>query len=172
MKKHMVTVILILIFLAGAGIFAYPTVADQWNRLHQSRAIAGYQAAVEDMDAEEYQAAWQAAEEYNRSIEENTFLHDAFSQEERNLRDTEYWNLLNLGGTGIMGYISIPQIDVRFPIYHLPWYIRPGAADWRGAYVRHGSSCWRRGKPQCHSRTQRTAQRAAVYGPGSVGNRG
>lgn len=118
MKKHMVTVILILIFLAGAGIFAYPTVADQWNRLHQSRAIAGYQAAVEDMDAEEYQAAWQAAEEYNRSIEENTFLHDAFSQEERNLRDTEYWNLLNLGGTGIMGYISIPQIDVRFPIYH------------------------------------------------------
>ena len=52
MKKHMVTVILILIFLAGAGIFAYPTVADQWNRLHQSRAIAGYQAAVEDMDAE------------------------------------------------------------------------------------------------------------------------
>lgn len=118
MKKHLTTIILVLIFLVGAGIFAYPTIADQWNSLHQSRAIATYQEAVEDMSAEEYEAAWQAAEEYNNSIQENTFNHDAFSNEEENLRDTEYWDLLNLGGTGIMGYISIPEIDVRIPIYH------------------------------------------------------
>ena len=118
MKKHLSTIFLVLIFLVGAGIFAYPTIADQWNSLHQSRAIATYQEAVGDMNAEDYEAAWQAAEEYNRSIQENTFNHDAFSQEEENLRDTEYWNLLNLGGTGIMGYLSIPEIDVRMPIYH------------------------------------------------------
>ena len=118
MKKHLSTIFLVLIFLVGAGIFAYPTIADQWNTLHQSRAIATYQEAVGDMNAEDYEAAWQAAEEYNRSIQENTFNHDAFSQEEENLRDTEYWNLLNLGGTGIMGYLSIPEIDVRMPIYH------------------------------------------------------
>ena len=118
MKKHLSTIFLVLIFLVGAGIFAYPTIADQWNSLHQSRAIATYQEAVGDMNAEDYEAAWQAAEEYNRSIQENTFNHDAFSQEEENLRDTEYWNLLNLGATGIMGYLSIPEIDVRMPIYH------------------------------------------------------
>ena len=118
MKKHLSTIFLVLIFLVGAGIFAYPTIADQWNSLHQSRAIATYQEAVGDMNAEDYEAAWQAAEEYNRSIQENTFNHDAFTQEEENLRDTEYWNLLNLGGTGIMGYLSIPEIDVRMPIYH------------------------------------------------------
>ena len=118
MKKHLSTIFLVLIYLVGAGIFAYPTIADQWNSLHQSRAIATYQEAVGDMNAEDYEAAWQAAEEYNRSIQENTFNHDAFSQEEENLRDTEYWNLLNLGGTGIMGYLSIPEIDVRMPIYH------------------------------------------------------
>ena len=118
MKKHLSTIFLVLIFLVVAGIFAYPTIADQWNSLHQSRAIATYQEAVGDMNAEDYEAAWQAAEEYNRSIQENTFNHDAFSQEEENLRDTEYWNLLNLGGTGIMGYLSIPEIDVRMPIYH------------------------------------------------------
>lgn len=118
MKKHLSTVILILIFLVGAGIFAYPTISDQWNRLHQSRAIATYQEAVDSMSEEDYEAAWQAAQEYNSSIQENTFNHDTFSQEEENLRGTEYWDLLNLGGAGIMGYISIPGIDVRLPIYH------------------------------------------------------
>ena len=118
MKKHLPTILLVLIFLIGAGIFAYPTISDQWNRLHQSRAIATYQEAVEDLDEEEYEAAREAAQAYNRSLQENTFNHDAFSQEEQNLQDTEYWDLLNLGGTGIMGYISIPEIDVRLPIYH------------------------------------------------------
>lgn len=118
MRKHLPTILLVLIFLIGAGIFAYPTISDQWNRLHQSRAIATYQEAVEDLDQEDYEAAWEAARAYNSSLTENTFNHDAFSQEEQNLRDTEYWDLLNLGGTGIMGYISIPEIDVRLPIYH------------------------------------------------------
>lgn len=117
-KGRLTTVILALIFLAGAGIFAYPTISEQWNRLHQSRAIASYQEAVEDLSEEEYERAWQEAEAYNGAIEENTFQHDAFDQEEENLRDTPYWSVLNLGENGIMGYISIPKIDQRLPIYH------------------------------------------------------
>lgn len=117
-KGRLTTVILVLIFLAGAGIFAYPTLSEQWNRLHQSRAIASYQEAVEDLSEEEYERAWQGAEAYNDTIKENTFSHDAFDQEEENLRDTPYWSVLNLGENGIMGYISLPEIDQRLPIYH------------------------------------------------------
>lgn len=118
MRKRLPTIILAIIFLIGAGIFAYPTVSEHWNRLHQSRAIATYQEAVDDMTEEDYAVAWEAAEAYNAEIEENTFNHDAFSQEEENLRGTEYWSVLNIGGSGVMGYIYIPKGNIRLPIYH------------------------------------------------------
>lgn len=117
-KGRLLTVLLILLFMAGAGVFGYPTLSEQWNRLHQSRAIASYQEAVEDLSEEDYERAWEEARAYNDTIAENTFSHDAFSQEEENLRGTPYWSVLNLGENGIMGYISIPEIDQRLPIYH------------------------------------------------------
>ena len=46
MKKHLSTIILILIFLIGLSLVLYPTVADYWNSLHQSRAIATYAEEV------------------------------------------------------------------------------------------------------------------------------
>ena len=41
MKKHLSTIILILVFLVGLSLLLYPTVSDYWNSFHQSRAIAG-----------------------------------------------------------------------------------------------------------------------------------
>ena len=117
-KGRLTSLLLGLVFLIGAGIFAHPTVSEQWNRLHQSRAIASYEEAVEELSEEEYERAWQEAKAYNAAIEENRFQHDAFSQEEENLQGTPYWSVLNLGDNGIMGYISIPEIDQRLPIYH------------------------------------------------------
>jgi len=42
-KQKLPGILLGLVFLVGLGIFAYPTVADQWNKYHQSRAIASYE---------------------------------------------------------------------------------------------------------------------------------
>lgn len=33
-------------------------------------------------------------------------------------RGDPYWGLLDPDGSGIMGYIEIPRISVRLPIYH------------------------------------------------------
>lgn len=118
LKKKLPGILLGLVFLVGLGIFAYPTVSDQWNRYHQSRAIASYEEAVEDMTEEDYEAEWEAAESYNDTITENTFSGDAFSEDGQDLEGTEYWSVLNTSGTGIMGYISIPEIDEKLPIYH------------------------------------------------------
>ena len=52
MKKHLSTIILILIFLVGLSLVLYPTVADYWNSLHQSRAIATYAEEVAHIDTE------------------------------------------------------------------------------------------------------------------------
>lgn len=117
-KQKLPGILLGLVFLVGLGIFAYPTVADQWNKYHQSRAIASYEETVADMDEVDYQKLWEMAEEYNSQIGNNTFDGDAFSQEEQNMRESKYWSVLNPGDNGIMGYISIPKIEQRLPIYH------------------------------------------------------
>jgi len=113
MKKHLSTIILILIFLIGLSLVLYPTVADYWNSLHQSRAIATYAEEVAHIDTEKYTAVWQDAVAYNQSLRnrDNIFL----------LSDTQkiqYDQLLNIGGNGVMGYIEIPVIGVSLPVYH------------------------------------------------------
>lgn len=118
MRKRISRIFLFLLFLIGAGIFAYPTISDQWNRYHQSQVIAEYQETMKNPDKEETQKLWEETKAYNEKIQKNTFDHDAFSQEEKNLRETDYWQVLNLDDNGIMGYLEIPKIQVRLPIYH------------------------------------------------------
>lgn len=118
MKKKVPSFLLGLVFLMGLGIFLYPTIADQWNSLHQSRAIASYQEIVENMTEIDFEQQWALARSYNDGLKINTFDGDAFSQEEKNLRGTEYWSVLNIVDNGIMGYISIPKIKQKFSIYH------------------------------------------------------
>lgn len=118
MKKDKWTVIFIIIFIIGLSVMLYPTIADQWNKLHQSRAIADYENVVSDMKKEDFEKQWQEAENYNEKIKTNTFSEDVFSQEEKNMRGSEYWSVLNVGDNGIMGYVSIPKIEQKIPIYH------------------------------------------------------
>lgn len=118
MKRKLYSAFLVLVFLAGLIIFTYPTISDQWNRYHQSKAIASYEEAVNQLEEIDLEKPWADARAYNDAIVQNTFEGDAFSQEEKNLRETEYWSLLNLGDNGIMGYISIPKINQKLPIYH------------------------------------------------------
>ena len=112
-KKKSNSLLLILIFIIGLSLLLYPTFADYWNSFTQSRAIASYQEMVDTLDEDAYQAIWDAAAEYNASLLEraNAYLLSEEQQE-------QYEQLLNLSGTGIMGYISIPSIDVSLPIYH------------------------------------------------------
>lgn len=118
MKKKLSSIFFGLVFVAGLGIFIYPTASEQWNKLHQSKAIERYEEAMAELGEEDYEAIWEAARRYNDGIITNTFPQDAFSQEVENMKDTEYWSILNPGDNGIMGYISIPKIDQKLPIYH------------------------------------------------------
>lgn len=113
MKKKGSTIILILIFIAGLAILAYPKVSDYWNSLHSSRAIMSYAEAVSGLSEEEYDRLYRLAEDYNRRILErsNPFVP---TEEEK----AEYGTILNVDNDGIMGYIEIPMINVALPIYH------------------------------------------------------
>lgn len=117
-KKIVSNVLIGLIFVIGLGIFAYPTISSQWNKFHGSRAIATYDETIDQLSEEDNSALWAAAEQYNSTISENTFNNAVFSDEDFDIEETDYWNVLNVSGTGIMGYISIPEIDEKIPIYH------------------------------------------------------
>ena len=49
MKKHLSTIVLVAVFLAGVCLLLYPTVSDYWNSLHQTRAIGAYEETLTDM---------------------------------------------------------------------------------------------------------------------------
>lgn len=113
MKKHLSTIFLVLILFLGVAILLYPTVSDYWNSFHQSRAIASYIEQIENIDPADYEEEWARARAYNAELSRkmNRFK---LSEEEY----AEYESLLNLTGSGIMGYIEIPKINCTLPIYH------------------------------------------------------
>ncbi len=113
MKKRLSTIILILVFLTGLSLLLYPTVSDYWNSFHQSRAIATYASEVATLDNDTYDQLWEAAWDYNRRLAER---ENPLFQSEEDL--AEYAALLNISGSGVMGYIEIPEISVSLPLYH------------------------------------------------------
>lgn len=112
MKKNRSNIILILIFLVGLSVMLYPTVSDYINQKNQSRAVASYSEEVENLSDVDYQAYFDAADDYNRRLAETP---DAFYRPEQ---VSGYTDTLDVSGTGIMGYITIPKIGVELPVYH------------------------------------------------------
>ena len=112
MKKNRSSIILILIFLVGLSVMLYPTVSDYVNQKNQSRAVASYSEEVENLSDVDYQAYFDAADDYNRRLAETP---DAFYRPEE---VSGYTDTLDVSGTGIMGYITIPKIGVELPVYH------------------------------------------------------
>ena len=118
MKRKFSGILFALMFLLGFGILVYPTIADQWNTYRQSHLISYYVEVVEKMEEEDFSEFWEAARNFNQNIKENKLYEDVFGLEDSDMKDTEYWKVLNLAGDGIMGYISIPKINIKLAIYH------------------------------------------------------
>ena len=113
MKKHLSTIIAVLVFITGLSLLLYPTVSNYWNSLHQSRAVANYSDTMDKMDKKDKQEAIDAAIRYNEALVSNAGRF-TLSEEELN----EYKSLLNADGTGMMGYITIPAISCKLALYH------------------------------------------------------
>lgn len=113
MKNKITTWILVLALLAGLSLLLYPTVSDYWNSLHASQAVATYAEDVKSIDKTQYDDLLAAAHSYNESL--HTRTNDFYLTDEQ---QAAYDTLLNIGQTGIMGYIEIPVIKLSLPIYH------------------------------------------------------
>ena len=119
MKKKNINIKLIVLFLAGLSLLLYPFISNEWNTYRQSKLISTYEQVIEEKQEEiDYTAEWDRAHAFNQallpSILPDSFAIAAASDEP----DEEYMACLNLAGDGTMGYVEIPKIDIKIPIYH------------------------------------------------------
>ncbi len=113
LKGRVPEILFTLLLIVGIGVAAYPFVSDWWNDQHQTRAIASYQQVVEQTSDEDRQRMWDEAVAYNQSLPAGLGRFN-LSDEDR----ARYQATLDVTGTGIMGYVDIPKINVNLPIYH------------------------------------------------------
>lgn len=113
MQSRKVTIILLISFFIGLSVLLYPTVSSYWNSKTQSEAIVDYESMLASYKPEDFSKIFTQAEEYNKNLASLDFPLQEYSKIEQ-----QYWKTLDVTGTGMMGYVSIPKISQELPVYH------------------------------------------------------
>ncbi len=112
MKKWK-TILLFVVFLVGLSLLIYPSFSNYWNSLRQSRLVSQYMQDVSQLSNERKDLLFAQADAYNKELAQSP-MHFNLSQDEIEI----YNQTLDVSGTGVMGYLEIPKIEVSLPIYH------------------------------------------------------
>ena len=118
MKRKISGILFGLMFLLGFAILIYPTVSSQWNTYRQNQLISSYEELIGKMAEEDFTKEWEKANAFNDTIIHNNIFGNVFGENGDDIKNTEYWQILNVGNDGVMGYVSIPKINVKLSIYH------------------------------------------------------
>ena len=113
MQSRKSTIILLVSFFIGLSVLLYPSISSYWNSRTQTEAIVNYELMLANYKPEDYSTIFEAADEYNRSLAalEKPFVDCKALSE-------AYADTLNVSGTGMMGYITVPKINQELPLYH------------------------------------------------------
>lgn len=96
---------------------AYPAISNYVNEINGSYAIQELTEQMEKVDSEEIIEQRQRAEAYNEKLSD-VQITDIFDTSSNQVSDDdEYYEIMDFA-QDIMGYIQIPSIDVKLPIYH------------------------------------------------------
>ena len=134
MKKHGLTIFIILLLLVGLGVMLYPTISDWYVRYTLSQEIGEYNEVLEGK-GEDFSDLWEDAEDYNRYLLGKDFQ---FAMEDG--EQSYVGTLLNPMGNGMMGYIDIEKIGVHLPIFQgiEETMLQSGAGWWLGSSLPTG----------------------------------
>ncbi|MCD7823708.1 MAG: class C sortase [Oscillospiraceae bacterium] len=110
------SVALVLVLVAGVLIVLYPSVSNWWNNNITTHVVQSYEEEISSLSEEDYSAYLEAAQEFNEMLAEMGSRTAFLSTDE--LEEYGYYDILNITGTGIMGYVTIETINVELPIYH------------------------------------------------------
>lgn len=127
MRKRLGDFLPLILVGIGLCILLYPTVSNFLVERNSSRVIENYDAAVENLTEEKYAHMLGEARAYNEHLAQ---MAGAAPQDETSDSAapinaavpaeglSAYDELLNLNGDGVMGYLTIPKLDVTMPVYH------------------------------------------------------
>lgn len=115
-KENIPFIFFTLLFLIGFGIMLYPVLSNALSQISYNETISSYEQSVSDENSSLYQSMIQEAVHYNEKLTTSSIV-DVFSDPEIT-NSEEYMDILNLNRDGVMGYISVPKIDIKIPIYH------------------------------------------------------
>lgn len=108
-KRILLHVLFLVLFLIGIGAAAYPAFGNWYNEQKRSVVLTEYEKALAKIENADLTDAFKQAEIYNDAL----FTGET-DEEER----PDYGELLCTTEDGIMGYVEIPAIQIRLPIYH------------------------------------------------------
>ena len=113
MQSRKSTIILLVSFFIGLSVLLYPSFSSYWNSKTQSEAIVDYEAMLAAYKPEDYSALFEAADRYNASL---AAMDNPFR--EYSALEKDYWDILDVSGTGMIGYLTVPKIGQELPLYH------------------------------------------------------
>ncbi|MGM9878184.1 MAG: class C sortase [Bacilli bacterium] len=112
MKKNKTTFFMVLFFFIGLMVLLYPSISSYTNNKIQSKAVNKYEELLKNIEEIDYEAYFKDAEEYNKKL--TKIANPLISY--KKLGSAK--DILNVSGTGMIGYISIDKIKVELPIYY------------------------------------------------------
>lgn len=118
MKRKLLIAAIVLLFIAGVAIMSYPLVSSAINNAASRSRAQDYTETVKKLSGRDNSALWSSAEKYNKSLNDNVVLSDPFDEEAYQKIGEGYENALDVDGSGLIGYVEIPKINVYLPVYH------------------------------------------------------
>lgn len=112
MKRDKVGIFLVLMLFIGVCVLLYPALSQYWNSKTQTHAVDNYQDILDSLQKEDYTKCFEEADHYNAALRNLDVPLMEYGQL------TEYNQILNVSGTGVMGYITIEKLGVELPLYH------------------------------------------------------
>ncbi|MCF0159110.1 MAG: class C sortase [Veillonella sp.] len=100
------------LFILGFCLLTYPIFANWWNTSHAIAVIDGYDQAAGKKTQEQISSEFEKANKYNKE------LWDLFFPLNEYREVPGYEDILNVDGSGLIGYVTIDKISVKLPIYH------------------------------------------------------
>ena len=119
MKQKLWTISIVLLFIGGLSLAMYPLVSEWINSNVQKQLIEAYENNVTESQSPDLSDEWENAQQYNKTLASGSVvLSEPFDDTKFVPSEENYKTLLNLDGSGVMGFIEIPQISVSHAIYH------------------------------------------------------
>lgn len=123
-----------VLFIGGLGVLLYPTMCDLYYKITAQKEVKQYERILESKERD-FTELWKAAEEYNRGLLNRPCALTSAREEAEKVK-----GLLNPLGNGMMGYITIPTINVKLPVYQgtEEKELQSGAGYWLGSSLPTG----------------------------------